>query len=503
MKKTIKNIAIYLVIFLSFILLLGGVWVNKTFGSVAYDEVLFHMVYPLNGSDVGSYFIDGVKQILIPSIIIIIILFLIFDVILIKVLKSKIDKSKKTYKYLSLNCIKFVICILLFAYSFICFVNKMDLVNFAKSLFVNSDFIEKNYVDPNEVDIEFPENKRNLIYIFMESIESSYSSTQDGGISNENLIPNLTNFTNDNISFSNTEKLGGALTTSGATWTIASMVSHFSGMPLKMSITGEKFSKSQKFLPGVVTIGDILEKEGYNQEFILGSDAEFGARKALMKQHGSFDIFDYNYAVESGYYNEDDFVWWGYDDSTLYEFAKKELIKLANQDKPFNLTMLTVDTHFEDGYLSDSCTDLKYDDQYSNVISCADSMIYDFVSWIKQQDFYESTTIVIVGDHYSMDVDFFDKYKGNENKRRIYNVYINSALDANNTKNREFSTLDFFPTTLASLGVKIQGDRLGLGTNLFSDNETIIEKYGIDYVSNELNKKSKFYNNKLLLEIKG
>ena len=42
-------------------------------------------------------------------------------------------------------------------------------------------------------------------------------------------------------------------------------------------------------------------------------------------------------------------------------------------------------------------------------------------------------------------------------------------------KNRDFSTLDFFPTTLASLGVQIEGDRLGLGTNLFSNNVSSIK----------------------------
>lgn len=52
--------------------------------------------------------------------------------------------------------------------------------------------------------------------------------------------------------------------------------------------------------------------------------------------------------------------------------------------------------------------------------------------------------------------------------RKIYNVFINSAVLPAQEKNRQFTTLDFFPSTLASLGVTIEGDRLGLGTNLFS-----------------------------------
>lgn len=59
--------------------------------------------------------------------------------------------------------------------------------------------------------------------------------------------------------------------------------------------------------------------------------------------------------------------------------------------------------------------------------------------------------------------------------------------------------MDLYPTTLASLGVKIDGDRLALGTNLFSNENTLIEKYGLEYVNNELKKTSKFYNSHILV----
>ena len=49
--------------------------------------------------------------------------------------------------------------------------------------------------------------------------------------------------------------------------------------------------------------------------------------------------------------------------------------------------------------------------------------------------------------------------------------------------------MDLFPTTIASLGFKIEGNRLGLGTNLFSKEETLLEKYDYDYLNKELKKK--------------
>ena len=49
-----------------------------------------------------------------------------------------------------------------------------------------------------------------------------------------------------------------------------------------------------------------------------------------------------------------------------------------------------------------------------------------------------------------------------------------------------------FPTTLAAMGVTIEGDRLALGVNLFSDEQTLTEQYGRKGLDKELMKKSKF-----------
>ena len=55
-----------------------------------------------------------------------------------------------------------------------------------------------------------------------------------------------------------------------------------------------------------------------------------------------------------------------------------------------------------------------------------------------------------------------------------------------------------YPTILASIGAKIEGERLGLGTNLFAGTETLIEELGYNYFNDELKKNSDFYNKGLL-----
>jgi phosphoglycerol transferase len=49
-----------------------------------------------------------------------------------------------------------------------------------------------------------------------------------------------------------------------------------------------------------------------------------------------------------------------------------------------------------------------------------------------------------------------------------------------------------FPTTLTAIGCKIEGDRLGLGVDLFSGKETLFERLGLSTVNEEFKRKSSF-----------
>ena len=192
-------------------------------------------------------------------------------------------------------------------------------------------------------------------------------------------------------------------------------------------------------------------------------------------------------------------IWWGYTDNLLFEYAKDKIEYLAEQNQPFNFTMLTADTHFPDGYLCEECTNI-WDEQYKNVISCSSKRVGDFIKWLTEQEFYDNTTIVIVGDHLSMQSNFFELEAGQEYEKKVVSIIINPAIKAQNTNYRQYSTIDLYPTTLAALGVTIEGNRLALGTNLFSEEETLIEKYGIQYVNEELKKNSRFYDNNILVK---
>ena len=495
MKTFKKCLGVFFIVF-SVVLLISAFWGLRTFDNVCLEEIIFQLLVPMKGANT-SYFLNYFLYALIPIVtlsIILLILYLHEEQYKID-LKLNIKKKKKEINFNFLSNKNFYV-VLLFIFTIFYTFKNYDVINFVNNQFTTSNFIEENYVDPNTVKLEFPKKKRNLIYIYLESMESSYTDTLNGGVEEDNLIPKLTKIANNNISFSNSEKLGGFSYTFGASWTISAMVAQSAGIPLKISIDGNSYNLFEKFLPGVTTLGDILENEGYNQMVMFGSDAAFAGRNYYYAQHGNYQIYDLYSAIDDGKMAEEDIVWWGFEDKDLYSYAKEQILNLAKEDAPFNFTMLTVDTHAYEGYLSDSCEE-KFDTQYANVIYCADKQIDSFLKWLKKQDFYKDTTIVIVGDHLTMDT-FFINDSIDINDRKVYNGYINSVSKASNTTNREFLTFDLFPTTLAAMGVNIENNRLGLGANLFSDIDTLAEKYGSEYINSELAKKSVYYNKKFI-----
>ena len=454
-------------------------WMFDTWVNLSVDELIFQLTAPLEGTnqDLISEYINVCVSPAILIMMVIIILFVVWR------------KEKKYYIAMGAEIIISSVVLLIALNSLWI---KLDIGDYIKAKGTASDFIEINYVNPAETKLTFPEQKRNLIYIFLESMEITYTDKENGGAFEQNVIPELTQIAQENEDFSgNTKELNGAYSMYGSTWTTGGMFAQSSGLPLNVSFDASNIDTQEKFFPGIKTLGDILNQEGYSQTLMIGSEARFGGRELYFTEHGEYDIVDYKYAIKSGKIPQGYKVFWGYEDQKLFDFAKEKLFELNEQGAPFNLTLLTVDTHFEDGYLCEACAEDFGEDQYSNVMACSSRQVDEFVDWVKQQSFYENTTIVLMGDHLTMDSDYCINVDG-EYSRKVYTAYINPAQEISSDRSREYTTFDSFPTTLSALGVEIEGERLGLGTNLFSDKRTLIEQYGYKQLNEELKKKSEF-----------
>ena len=113
-------------------------------------------------------------------------------------------------------------------------------------------------------------------------------------------------------------------------------------------------------------------------------------------------VYDRENLAKLGYSDESaDYIWkWGIEDRKLIDITKELITEVSKKDKPFFVTMYTMDTHtFECGHRCQDCDEGIYNDYLAAAVDCSSSAVAELVEWIKQQPFYADTTIILVGDH--------------------------------------------------------------------------------------------------------
>ncbi|MBE5910032.1 LTA synthase family protein [Pseudobutyrivibrio sp.] len=481
MARIVFFIILCIIYIVTIILNYGVTYLVSSYEGISVNQLLFNLSSPVQGTNWSSFY----KPLVICGLVIVLAILCIAIAYykLVRICFKLSSNSVKPRVLIDLNiAILLIVVVILQMHAFKKFDEAFNITQYIEYRNSSTTLYDEYYVSPDDVELVFPEQKRNLIYIFMESGEMSAAGKSSGGGMDEDYIPELTQISLDNINFSEEGVLNGAYVTDGSGWTIAGMIGQTAGIPLNY-YSGSAF-------PGIVALGDILKDNGYNNYLMIGSDGEFAGRKEYFELHGDYSIYDYYTAIDRGDIPSDYFEWWGFEDQKLFEFAKKELIDISSNEHPFNFTLLTVDTHFTDGYVCDLCEN-NYEHQYANVLNCASRQISEFLTWLEQQDFYDNTSVIISGDHLYMSSDFY--FVDESYNRRTY-VSIINAPEGLEEKSHVYCTLDMFPTTLASLGVDIEGDKLGLGTNLFSDKQTLMEEKGLDWINGEISKYSSKYN---------
>ena len=386
----------------------------------------------------------------------------------------------------------------LLAGTFAAFARQTDFIHYMDMIIHKTTIYEDYYIKPDDTVLTFPEKKRNLIYLYLESMENTYASVKNGGDMDREYMPELVELAKENVNFSNTSGLGGpSLFFSMVSYTMASTVAQTSGITMHNNFNhniSRVNDKGGKFLPNLRRLEDVLHDNGYNQLYIEGTSKNFAGYDQYVGQYEDSVIFDKTSAVDEGLVdkNSDDMWQWGVQDSRLFEIAKEKITQLSQQDKPFFVTMYTMDTHTAEGGHRCRYCDSGIENDYLAAVNCSSRQVKAFVDWVKEQPFYENTTIIMIGDHTGdekrakLDID-------KDYTRTTFNCIINPAKEPVNEKNRVFTSLDMFPTTLSAIGVEIKGDRLGLGTDLFSGEKTLCEELGKKTYLYSIERRSEFY----------
>lgn len=476
-----------LIFFLGFMLFSSANWVVKKFGEVTYEQIMFHLNMPFS-SEIRMV-MSFLKHTVMTGTILVVVLALFFChkyKFHVKVLDA--FRSFVYQKRLLLSSAWFAFCIVFVFFR----MNVWNMITYHQYKSETSNFYEENYVIPQQTKITFPANKHNLILIFAESIEATYAQTPEHDYFGADLIAGLHNLAQNNINFSDNGHLGGSYQIDGTQWTQAGLFAQTCGAPIQLPINDPNwFHPKEGFFPKAWCLYDILKAEGYDLSFLIGSNGEFAGMDKFVETHGRQKLLDTNF------YAERDGIKLSFEkttklpDSQVFAYAKEELETLSKQNKPFAFTLMTLDTHYGTAKFADGICERKYGphNNIENVVSCSDRQITTFIEWLQQQDFYKNTVVVVVGDHLTMNP-FFTK----EMNRKPLNIFINSPIAADKTHNRIFTPFDVYPTIVESLGAKIDGHRLGLGTSMFSDLPTLTEgAMSVDDMDISVRKKSKLY----------
>ena len=486
-KCGIKKIGAIVIIILTALFIITSIYVNYTLADSNLESIMYYSTC-LGETDLTALYI-GLK-ICIPIIIVLsIVLYAVFYDISFGKIKAKF------YPFKFMNKHRKVFIIILFIISFIMLLQCIESINYIIDISSKSDLIEKEYVDPKKTKVTFPDEKKNLIVISVESLEYSLFTKSQNGIWDYEVIPELHDLLEDKDSITFNQKKGMYML-QGSSYTTSSVVANNSSVPIKVGPERIGYSKDN-YMSGAYTLGELLEKEGYTNEVISGAATAFGSMNLFYEQHGNFNIIDPDTLDKNGYkMSKSDCGNWGFNDKYIFEIAKDRLDTLSKNDKPFNLQLVTIDTHFVDGFVGDY-SETKYSRQYENAYATTSKLIYDFVGYVKSQPYYEDTVIVILGDHLAMQSNFINNRMFDD--RTIYFCIIDPD-NIEYKKDRIYTALDTYPTIVSLLNGNIEGDRLGLGVNLFSREKTLAEEYGVKKLDKELRKKSEFYDKIILSE---
>ncbi len=481
------------------------------FFAVQFTSLFFYMRMFFPGLDVDQLFFTlfapaiGMSNAIFNASIIMLILFPTIAVVLNLIfhklgLKIAFHFSIKVQEVLPITIRKKLIpSLILAAFALLVVFIRFPIIEFIKrELAPYSSFYETYYIDPKGVNFKFPEKKKNLIFIYVESMEAEGVGNILKGV---DLIPELGKLAKENLSFSHNDGIGGPLQVPGTNNSISSCCNTHVGLPLIMWVYGDFNRYSNKLFSGAYGLGNILSNGGgYITSYVVGSVKGSFGMDTFFESHG-FPLKGLEYWYQIGKVPNDYYVQFGVEDKKLVEYAKEEILTLAKQNKPFAFSMFFEDTHFPNGYVCEEC-EKKHVRSIHNVYECTSRRVGRFVQWIKEQAFYEDTLIVILGDHlYSGDDLYGDERSGlylNHN-RHAYNVFINTKDYSKFSKNRSYCTFDYFPTIIDLLDIEYDAPGLGIGRSLVKGGKTLLEELGEEKMASEMVKKNKLYR-KLLVE---
>ncbi|MEO8417277.1 MAG: sulfatase-like hydrolase/transferase [Methylophilaceae bacterium] len=449
---------------LGFFVLCLVYWINQNFGQPSIEQIFYHLQFGADGlvdTDMAivASFTGYCLLLPIPLTVLAVLMEKLLRRARIYVLDKAISAHSAAANHTMIKIFKVLDWVIghkaplyLLLFSIIYFGVQFSALAYIHNQF-GKDYFAQHYIYPSRINITAA-NPKNLVLIYVESMEDSYS---DPKLFGKNLLSSMDKL--HGMSFNKFRQVPGT------NWTIAGMTATQCGVPLK-SVTmfdgNDQGENVNAFLPNAVCLGDVLNKFGYRNVYMGGDALSFSGKGKFYQDHH----FDEVYGREElkGSLTQADMNFWGLYDDDLFQKAKVKLRELHDSRQRFNLTISTIDTHGPDGHYSKWCRQQGVKD-FEGIVECTSNQVADFVKFIKQSGYLKDTNVVILGDHLAMENPVYATLEKSP-ERHVFNSWISRKPF---TKNRDAIVhFDMFPTILEFINIHVAGDRLGLGYSAIS-----------------------------------
>lgn len=462
--------------FLSGALTIGYLVADYFTGEGITDAVLFHVIYGVEGAGLMEY-----QELLLATAVALISLFLLSTQLLRRRRQPpSAPKKAPIFERASRIAINSLAYGCLF-FSIAAHPAVLDTLYIVGQYNVDADFDQRiaemdSHIHPVDVRRR-TERPKNIVYLYAESVERTYFDTQRF----PGLITNLRQLEQQALTFTDIKQ------TQLTDWTIAGMTASQCGIPLSpFNGRHNDLGQHETFLPGATCMGDILAREGYHLSYIGGADLEFAGKGIFYKQHHFHEV-EGLHELNAHLGGNVPVSKWGIYDDMLLDRAYQKYISLAEQQQPFGLFLLTLDTHSPSGHESPACRHIRYQDgknKILNAVACADHLIHQFAQRVLSSPYAEDTVLIIASDHLAMRNDATELLEetGGQDRTNMFMAFGTDISPAMISK--PGSTLDIGPTVLDLLGFDTRG--FAFGRNLRQPEPTLVETMGLGTLNEKI-----------------
>ncbi len=270
-------------------------------------------------------------------------------------------------------------------------------------------------------------SRPNIVLILLEGFGRTTATTSHQGRA---VTPNLDALRSEGIWFEN--MFANSFRTDRGT------VAVMSGHPAHPVASIMKYPQKAHTLPAIATS---LKAEGYATYFTYGGDANFTNTASYLYGTGIEHITD-----QKTLSFDTPAAKWGYADDVVCDYFATEILKLAEQDKPFFSALLTLSSHEPFEVEFDA-----FDDKVLNSTAFTDYHVGKMIQRWRNSSAWDNMLIILIADH---GISYPEGIKiGSVPRQRIPMLWTGGAVKTPFEVEAYASQCDLAATLLGQLGI--------------------------------------------------